>query len=958
MPIRWNRRVGRRGKVSARLADWTASLAGTSYLASNNSGRIQVQLYDWTGAIQGAVTAAATFRGVIAAQLENWSASITGTRNRPPVWTPATPVTINVTSTSPVGTVVVDLAAVGPLYATDPDGDALTFTAQNLPSWLTLVGSEVRVAQPLTIGASANVTATADDNPFTSAGIASATSIVTQSTLAKPAVNVPTTLDSYNTTITRISDAVASGTTGLGPNYAQQQAWNADETLILLYNDAGFPYILDADSPYTVRVNSFSPPYGDGNWEVGAGTWKWSPLEPRSLYCCAKGLLASPAGTGINQLNWNGFASHNGAVLVKGTFDTNFAFTWKVVGSWPSFYRLTKNPSSEEARRANSKVWVGLCGEVANGVGPFTAFIHNATDSESSQANVSSAHISLDGAQATNPGFYTNPPYRQPDHVAPSPLCDYVMIAWGDGDDIRWQGKEIWSLAGVFVKQLEGTNDHADYVLDSTGAQYNVFTGDNQGVLQRAAFAGASRTVTQLCPQPVLASSAIHVSGRHTSSPKDWVVFSHYGTVTGGTWTAMREEVVILYLDSTIAVPHVLRLCHTRQLYSSGGSPNATVNRSGTKVLFRSNWGGTANDAYVVDVPSGSSTVIANKAADLNPGDWSAANVVGASTVNYSSKYGRSPFIALDQNQVSGRNILDWPGKAMWDATSGKLWFCGGGINTDGLQTQTMTLTNYDVASDTFIPYQGTTANTTGLWYPKSEAHSFNGVDFDAARRKIYRAIWTSTGAQYGAALGTFNVDAPLDNGNPYVTDAYSTDYGSLVAFPEMGAVLTFRSGTNIRRFNADTLAYVGAIQAPGSVALNGSLAVYHNGAVYFSNGNSGSLAMFKMNSSGTVTAVGAPPVEMSMATAGSPYQPSAVWVKLGSYLYAFHANGNIYRFSFATETWDAGAYSTIPSGVVGTQGTGGYISASSGGGVESAGVVLWIVGTNEQSIKSYLWKP
>jgi hypothetical protein len=163
MPIRWNRRVGRRGKVSARLADWTASLAGTSYLASNNSGRIQVQLYDWTGAIRGAVTSAATFRGVIAAQLENWTANIVGTRNRPPVWTPATPVTINVTSTSPVGTVVVDLAAAGALYATDPDGDALTFTAQNLPSWLTLLGSQVRVAQPLTIGASANVTGIADD---------------------------------------------------------------------------------------------------------------------------------------------------------------------------------------------------------------------------------------------------------------------------------------------------------------------------------------------------------------------------------------------------------------------------------------------------------------------------------------------------------------------------------------------------------------------------------------------------------------------------------------------------------------------------------------------------------------------------------------------------------------------------------------------------------------------------
>jgi hypothetical protein len=573
MPIRWNRRVGRRGKVSARLADWTASLAGTSYLASNNSGRIQVQLYDWTGAIQGAVTSAATFRGVIAAQLENWTANIVGTRNRPPVWTPATPVTINVTSTSPVGTVVVDLAAAGQLYATDPDGDALTFTAQNLPSWLTLVGSEIRVAQSLTIGASATVTATADDTAGTF-GISNPTLVITQDTSAQPAALGSVTQQAFGSTITRLS---ASPSSSVWRNfYSNQQAWNADGSLLLL-SDNGFAYAVDAVAPYTVRggIKPTFPADGRG--------WRWSPTVANEFYYFSNDNTGYVGGHSSAATWPAGWTPYDGStLLVRGTItSTNpLTITRKVVGAWPQYVQVMKDQSWESITvDANGKLWVGCFADA--GSSTYWAFAYNITDGEQAASPPAPAAVNV-----TSLGV---------DLVAMTPKGDGLIVSGNSG----WR---LYDTAGAYVRTVSpNLYGHADMIEDSAGDQWIVYVNSATYEIHKAKISGGSQIITTL-----LSFTAGGVTGgQHITAGADgdYVLVSFYD-VGGGTARPYERELVKVYLDSTVATPHVVRVCQHRSLgvnYSTD-QPQASLKQDGTKAIFGSNWGtaGGAANPYMV----------------------------------------------------------------------------------------------------------------------------------------------------------------------------------------------------------------------------------------------------------------------------------------------------------------------------------------------------------------------
>jgi hypothetical protein len=965
MPIRWNRRVGRRGKVSARIADWTASLAGTSYVASNNSGRIQVQLYDWTGAIQGAVTAAATFRGVIAAQLENWSANISGTRNRPPVWTPSTAVTINVTSTSPVGTVVVDLAAAGQLYATDPDGDALTFTAQNLPSWLTLVGSEIRVAQSLTIGASANVTATADDNPVTTFGISSATSIVAQSTLAKPEVNIPTTLASYNTTITRIADpaTLVGGETGVGPVYSQNQAWNSDETLLLLYGDSGYGYVFDAASPYTRRTGRLTPQTNYYPADHYAGTYKWSPTQPRDLYYFGQ-------GHNVAGINWGAFSPHNDGVLVRMTFAADFSATHTVVGSWPGYW-IEKNPSSEELKLGDDgKLWVGVCLRDTSSTGltstRYYAFLFNVTD------NVRTAWLDC----YATAGTYEYPAgsglvyCRVPDHITPTPKCDAAIIAWGNGTG-RYLGKEKYSLVALggdlntgFIKQIDPTTGHADSFKDTAGNSWMVYANGADVTLRKASIDGAAQQLTVLLPLSYWPgiNGGQHISGRQENGARDWALMGQY-SAAGGPWVAMRDELILVYADSTSAVPHITRLCQHRSVYGSySGNVFGTVNRSGTQAVFGSNWGGSTKDAYLIDLqPQSASTAIADAAAALAPGDWSAVNVVGASTISTNAApYNRPPFVGLDPS-AGTRNILDWPGKAMWDSQSGDWWYSGGGA----LQSQAaggMTIVRYQSSTDTFRAWQGLTVNSDGIWYPYNEAHCFDAADIHVPTRRIYRRMKYAAQSGPVDGLGWFNVDTfasgviPMPSArDQYWTVCVHDGWGS------SGSVLSFGNAFNFQRYDiaAGTFSTVNVNSYPQE----GGLSIYHAGYVYYTGGTLNS-NLYRIAANGTITTLGTTPVPMSnsyLAASG------AILSSLGNYIYAFCGDGAIRRYDPAGNSWSS--VGSMPWRFAGTQaansfGAGALFQSTVGKVITNPGtgdgVMLWIsgVGDWQKATQTYLWKP
>jgi hypothetical protein len=118
MPVNLRNKKSRRARVSATLASWTGSMAGTAAAASTHLGRIDGLVYDWTGSFTGTFQASAQRSGVITTTLSNWTASITGTENYPAQWTDALGNSFNI----PQG------QAFSYTYiATDVDGDAISF---------------------------------------------------------------------------------------------------------------------------------------------------------------------------------------------------------------------------------------------------------------------------------------------------------------------------------------------------------------------------------------------------------------------------------------------------------------------------------------------------------------------------------------------------------------------------------------------------------------------------------------------------------------------------------------------------------------------------------------------------------------------------------------------------------------------------------------------------------------
>src|SRR3990167_6529523 len=62
---------------------------------------------------------------------------------------------------------------------------------------------------------------------------------VPQPNLPKPVVGVTFTDPKFHTYVTRITDARSLSIPGIIPNYSKRQAWNSDESLLLLQTGSG-----------------------------------------------------------------------------------------------------------------------------------------------------------------------------------------------------------------------------------------------------------------------------------------------------------------------------------------------------------------------------------------------------------------------------------------------------------------------------------------------------------------------------------------------------------------------------------------------------------------------------------------------------------------------------------------------------------------------------------------------
>jgi hypothetical protein len=411
----------------------------------------------------------------------------------------------------------------------------------------------------------ANITVSASNTVSGCAktGLADSAAILTEPSDLKPALKTRYTDSVFSTCITRVTDSAKLGTDQAVPKYSKLQAWNADQSKIML------------ESMQILNASDFSL-YGQVQY---LGSAKWSPTDPNLIY------------------------STDGNKFVKLDIRTN---TKSTLHAFTEYASLSRDLSFEEASR-NGR-YQALVGIKSSGV--HEVFVYDIINDIKSPVFV----------------VPSNGPCGVPAWAQMTPLGDYVIIDWGGGGEARYCTVEAYDLNMNYVATVATGHGHGDLTVDSNGVQWFVdhspdnYVGVTGPVVKKnripdgytAWKAGDTSGIQTLLTVDWYHSS--HISGLAPQSG-DFVIFSTFGGSSNG-WQTMEREVIKIYLDSTTAKPHIERLAHSRSDYdyvnsscsttSYWSQPHATVNRSGNKILFGSSWGANCvPDTYLLDLSPG-----------------------------------------------------------------------------------------------------------------------------------------------------------------------------------------------------------------------------------------------------------------------------------------------------------------------------------------------------------------
>jgi hypothetical protein len=152
-----------------------------------------------------------------------------------------------------------------------------------------------------------------------------------------------------------------------------------------------------------------------------------------------------------------------------------------------------------------------------------------------------------------------------------------------------------------------------DLAFSADSSDVMVFQSNTTDSITMVDLATGTATPLLAIPFDVNTDIGLHFSGNCSATP-GWCLVSTYGAEnppSGQSHTWMDN---LLFMVELKADPRVVKLCRTRCYTGKNPQSNyfaeayATVNRSGTRVYFGSNWGDYTQDytdAYEVDLPSG-----------------------------------------------------------------------------------------------------------------------------------------------------------------------------------------------------------------------------------------------------------------------------------------------------------------------------------------------------------------
>ncbi|HPB28849.1 MAG TPA: hypothetical protein PLU41_09865 [Acidobacteriota bacterium] len=382
--------------------------------------------------------------------------------------------------------------------------------------------------------------------------------------LAEPAARDPFIDPVFDTCVVRLTDRIADpdpGDTsaGLVPEYARVQAFNADETRILIRGTDGTAYLYDAA---TLQPQGLV-------WYPGTEP-RWDADDPDRLYSIDETrLMACDVATGECQ-------------TVR-----DFA------ADLPAFNLATVWTRWEGSASADGRYWAFMAENT-----DWMAVALLVYDLREDQL-VAVRNLSGD---------------RDVDNVTMSPSGNYVVALFdvycdqgelGTGDapcGVMVYDRDLQNARG-----LHRQSPHGDVALDALGREVMILQDpdtDTIAMIDLATGACTPLWAIDFSHSP----QGFHFSGRAFQRP-GWAVVSTYAGDHPVDSTWMDDQVFLVELQ---AGGRVVRLAHNHTLYVDQehdywAEPHATVNRDLTRILFGSNWGrsGTSQvDTYLIELPA------------------------------------------------------------------------------------------------------------------------------------------------------------------------------------------------------------------------------------------------------------------------------------------------------------------------------------------------------------------
>lgn len=368
----------------------------------------------------------------------------------------------------------------------------------------------------------------------------------------------------FNSTIIRLTDSREAGLEGAFPDYSKRQAWNCDETILMLRSGSGQTLLLDGRNYEYINT-----------LEIGGEDLFWHPTDPQIL-------LYNPDNT-LREYN-----IRTGEDRIIHKF-AEFDFA---------------NTRGEGNLSADGRYYA-LAGQT-----------YNARTGEVQFRQL----ILFDIFQKVELSRLELPANLEDfDWVSVSPKGEYIVVDYANMRTGAFNGVEVYDRQFRRIWQRPLGSGHSDLGIDADGEEvlvmgyYDDVTNTNY-IRKYRLKDGQETTLLSMHW-----SFYNHISCRNEIR-SEWCLVSTYDgegrlTDSNETWLPFEDEILAVKLDGS---GEVQRLAHHRSRRFSPetpdsdnsvyfAEPHATFSRAGNRVLYGSNWREDVSsvrsvDAYVLDI--------------------------------------------------------------------------------------------------------------------------------------------------------------------------------------------------------------------------------------------------------------------------------------------------------------------------------------------------------------------